>query len=92
MRCLPGELRGQRLHPNAKEKAIDCGQSQAHRREIVDMKSFAWVVGGFCAAAVGFLVWGAGRTRNLATSLPAAPVDQLAHRLEEAWADHHTVV
>ena len=55
------------------------------------MKSFAWIVGGFCAAALGFLVWGAGKTRGVASNLPGAPVDQLAHKLEEAWADHHTV-
>ena len=54
------------------------------------MKSFAWVVGGFCAAAVGFLVWDAARVRSLSSG-ETEPVDLLAHRLEEAWADHHTV-
>jgi hypothetical protein len=43
----------------------------------------AWLVGGLCAAAVGFLVWDSRR---------AQPVEDLAHRLEEAWADHHTQV
>jgi hypothetical protein len=47
------------------------------------MKNILWLVGGFCAAAVGFLVWGPKRTQ---------PVELLAHRLEEAWADHRTVV
>jgi len=47
------------------------------------MKSFFWLVGGVCAAAAGFLVWGTKRRE---------PVVELAHRLEEAWADHHTVV
>ena len=47
------------------------------------MKKTLWVIGGFCAAALGFLVFGAGRVR---------PVDVLAHQLETAWADHHTVV
>jgi len=47
------------------------------------MKSVLWWVGGFCAAAAGFLVLGAKRTPTL---------DDLAESLEEAWADHHTVV
>jgi hypothetical protein len=47
------------------------------------MKSVLWWVGGFCAAAAGFLVLGAKRTPT---------VDDLAVSLEEAWADHHTVV
>jgi hypothetical protein len=47
------------------------------------MKNFIWAVGGFCAAAAGFLVWGPKRN---------PPVDVLAHKLEDAWADHHTVV
>ena len=47
------------------------------------MKNILWMIGGFCAAAAGFLVFGPSRTQ---------PVDLLAHRLEVAWADHHTVV
>jgi hypothetical protein len=47
------------------------------------MKKFVFAVGGLCAAAAGFLVIG-GRRRE--------PVEQLAHRLEAAWADHHTTV
>ena len=47
------------------------------------MKNFLWVVGGVCAAAAGFLVL--GRKQQL-------PVQELAHRLEDAWADHHTAV
>ncbi len=47
------------------------------------MKNVLWMVGGICAAAAGFLVWCSQRTQ---------PVELLAHRLEEAWADHHTVV
>jgi hypothetical protein len=47
------------------------------------MKNVLWMVGGFCAAAAGLLVWSPGRTQ---------PVELLAHRLEVAWADHHTVV
>jgi hypothetical protein len=47
------------------------------------MKNILWTIGGFCAAATGFLVW---------KSKPNPPVELLAHRLEQAWADHHTVV
>jgi hypothetical protein len=47
------------------------------------MKSTFWMIGGFCAAAAGFLVLGCRRTPS---------VELLAHRLEDAWADHHTVV
>jgi hypothetical protein len=47
------------------------------------MKNIFWLVGGFCAAATGFLVLGPKRTQ---------PIDLLAHRLKEAWADHHTIV
>jgi hypothetical protein len=47
------------------------------------MKKMVWAVGGLCAAAAGFLVLG-GRRRQ--------PVEELAHRLEAAWADHHTQV
>jgi hypothetical protein len=47
------------------------------------MKKLVWLVGGMAAAAAGFLVWGSKRVQ---------PVEELAHRLENAWADHHTVV
>ena len=47
------------------------------------MKNILWMVGGFCVAATGFLAWNSKRT---------PPVELLARRLEEAWADHHTVV
>jgi hypothetical protein len=47
------------------------------------MKKLVWVVGGLCAATAGFLVWGSRRAQG---------VEDLAHRLEDAWADHHTVV
>jgi len=51
--------------------------------EATSMKNVLWMLGGFCAAATGFMVFGS-RRRPL--------VQLLAHRLEEAWADHHTVV
>jgi len=47
------------------------------------MKNLLWAITGFCAAAAGLLVWSSRRTPN---------VEQLAHSLEEAWADHHTTV
>lgn len=47
------------------------------------MKKTLFLIGGFCAAAAGFLVLGMKRTQ---------PVETMAHRLETAWADHHTVV
>jgi hypothetical protein len=47
------------------------------------MKNLFWVVSGLCAAAAGFLVLGSKRIK---------PVDELAHRLEDAWADNHTIV
>jgi hypothetical protein len=49
----------------------------------ITMKNFLWVVGGLCAAATGFIVWGPKRIK---------PVQELAERLEMAWGDHHTVV
>ncbi len=48
------------------------------------MKKVIWTIGGLCAAAAGFLV--------LSRRQQAQPVEDLAHRLEEAWADHHTRV
>jgi hypothetical protein len=59
------------------------GKSELKRnKETTRMKNVLWMVGGFCAAASGFLIWGNRRT---------PPVELLAHRLEVAWADHHTV-
>jgi hypothetical protein len=47
------------------------------------MKRVIWTVGGICAAAAGIIFFGSSRNPN---------VDELAHRLEDAWADHHTTV
>jgi hypothetical protein len=47
------------------------------------MKRFIWALGGVCAAAAGLLVWGQKQRPN---------VEELAHSLEDAWADHHTTV
>jgi len=54
------------------------------------MKKVIFTVSGLCAAAAGFFVWSALRTESL-TNANSVPVDQLAHKLEEAWADHHTL-
>jgi hypothetical protein len=47
------------------------------------MKRIFWTVSGICAAAAGLLVWGGTRTPK---------VEDLAHELEDAWADHPTTV
>ncbi len=47
------------------------------------MKSVVWLMGGVCAAVFGFLVVFPKQTQ---------PVEELAHRLQDAWADNHTVV
>lgn len=54
-----------------------------HKKEETAMKKMVWLVGGMAASVVGFLVWNSRRIQ---------PVEQLAHRLEEAWSDHHTTV
>jgi hypothetical protein len=47
------------------------------------MKKALWWVGGFCAAAAGFLVLGARRVQ---------PVEALAQEREEEWSDSPTAV
>jgi len=47
------------------------------------MKKALWWVGGFCAAAAGFLVLGARRVR---------PVEALEYESEAVWRDDQTVV
>lgn len=49
----------------------------------MSVKSTLLLVGGICAAAAGWLVWGPKRVSQ---------VEDLAHQLEGAWADHHTRV
>ena len=56
------------------------------------MKKAAWILAACCASAIGFVVLGAKKTRIVNTSSPSKPVDQLAHKLEEAWADYYTIV
>jgi hypothetical protein len=46
------------------------------------MKNLLIAVGTICAAVAGFLIL---------NPKPTPPLDELAHRLEDAWAGHHTV-
>ena len=46
------------------------------------MKNAAMWLGALCAAAAAFMLWDTKREK---------PVEELAHKLEEAWSDHHTV-
>jgi hypothetical protein len=50
------------------------------------MKTTMIVIAALTAAA-GFVL----ATRTRANSRIPLPVEQLAHQLEDAWADHHTV-
>ena len=47
------------------------------------MKKILFLAGGVCAAAAGFLMFGKKRRE---------PVEEMALKLQSAWADHHTVV
>jgi hypothetical protein len=66
------------LHPNQYTAAIIFAVKGDH-----GVKKVIWMICGFSAASLGFLAWNSRRT---------LPVERLAHRLEKAWADHHTVV
>ena len=46
------------------------------------MKTMLWVAGAVCGAVAGVMIWNRQRDE---------PVEDLAHRLEAAWADHNTV-
>lgn len=83
-----------RLRPPI-QKGFSCIQLQINRfkisrtlrpvvtKELSLMKNILWLTAGFCAAAAGIILWGPRRTQ---------PLPELAHRLQEAWADNHTVV
>lgn len=47
------------------------------------MKSVLLAIGGLCAAVAALMILESKRVK---------PVEVLAHNLEVAWADHHTVV
>lgn len=46
------------------------------------MKTVFWVAGAVCGAVAGLMIWNRRRDE---------PVEDLAHRLEAAWADHNTM-
>jgi hypothetical protein len=46
------------------------------------MKTIFWAAGAVCGAVAGVMIWNRQRDE---------PVEDLAHRLEAAWADHNTV-
>jgi len=48
------------------------------------MNKILWLVTGISAALIYTVV-------NRRISAIPQPVDQLAHKLQDAWADHHTV-
>lgn len=54
------------------------------------MKSILYLLGGVAAVAAYLLIaQGAQGTATVARF--AEPVEQLAHKLQDAWVDHHTV-
>jgi hypothetical protein len=57
---------------------------QRSNRGELAMKNLVWYVAAFSAAAAFLFV------KSLKTETPVQ-VDELAHKLEAAWADHHTV-
>jgi hypothetical protein len=70
---------------NASYDELDAGESKRTARgEWEFMKSLLYLVGGIGIAAAYVFVW---RQREEV----AQPVEELAHRLKDAWADHHTV-
>lgn len=46
------------------------------------MRTALFTIGAACAAIAGIIAY----------SRREQPINAMAHRLEEAWADHHTVV
>ena len=52
------------------------------------MKSLLYLIGGIGLATAYML---ARKQQQENALLTAQPVDELAHRLKDAWADHHTV-
>lgn len=65
-----------------KTNYADLSSKLLERERTNEMKTFFWVAGAVCGAMAGVMIW--SRRRN-------EPVEELAHRLESAWADHHTV-
>ena len=59
------------------------GTTYSRRSRRYKMIRFTYMLGGTLAAAAIWLIYRGQQPR---------PVEVLAHRLEEAWADHHTRV
>ena len=51
------------------------------------MKTFLFVFAGV-SLSVAYII---GTQKRIAAAAPALPVEDLAHKLQDAWADHHTV-
>ena len=51
------------------------------------MKTFLFLFAGV-SLAVAYVI---GTQKRNAAVTPAPPVQDLAHKLQDAWADHHTV-
>ncbi len=51
------------------------------------MKSILYLVAGITGIAAYIIA-----TRARTEAARPLPVDELAHKLQDAWADHHTVV
>jgi hypothetical protein len=49
------------------------------------MKNLPFLIAGIAAAFVAYVIAERANARR------PIPVEELAHRLEDAWADHHTV-
>ena len=51
------------------------------------MKSFLFLIAGITGTIAYMLV----KQRSPVAAAVAPPVEDLAHKLQDAWADHHTV-
>jgi hypothetical protein len=71
------------LHPIVITPVVVNNLEVRHQQGSSIMKKMVWLVGGICAAAVGFLVLGSKRSQD---------VEALAHRLEDAWNAHNTAL
>jgi hypothetical protein len=54
------------------------------------MNWFVWTLGGVLLGTAAWMIWGQGEAGGRRRPNGEPPVDELAHKLQEAWADHHT--
>ena len=54
------------------------------------MKAIFYLLGG-AAAVAAYLLITQGAQGAATVAKFAGPVDELAHKLQDAWGDHHTV-